>query len=130
MASPRPAGKPLPRDFVRGVSTSGYQIEAAAELDGRGPSIWDVFCRTPGRIANGDTGDRACDHYHRYAEDIALMRQIGVPANASRFPGPGYCPRVAHVRPRNRRRRKRRRAGMPTWSGRKPRVPCGDDPPS
>ena len=80
MASPPPAGKPLPRDFVWGVSTSSYQIEGAAQLDGRGPSIWDVFCRTPGRIANGDTGDRACDHYHRYAEDIALMRQIGVRA--------------------------------------------------
>jgi beta-glucosidase len=80
MASPSPAGKPLPRDFVWGVSTSSYQIEGAAQLDGRGPSIWDVFCRTPGRIANGDTGDRACDHYHRYAEDIALMRQIGVRA--------------------------------------------------
>jgi beta-glucosidase len=75
-----PIGKPLPRDFVWGVSTSSYQIEGAAELDGRGLSIWDVFSRTPGRIANGDTGDRACDHYHRYAEDIALMRQIGVRA--------------------------------------------------
>jgi beta-glucosidase len=47
MASPPPAGKPLPRDFVWGVSTSSYQIEGAAQLDGRGPSIWDVFCRTP-----------------------------------------------------------------------------------
>ena len=74
------AGKPLPRDFTWGVSTSSYQIEGAATLDGRGPSVWDGFCRVPGHIANGDTGDEACDHYHRYAEDIALMRQIGVGA--------------------------------------------------
>lgn len=70
----------LRRDFVWGVSTSAYQIEGAAAVDGRGPSIWDSYCRIPGRIANGDTGDMACDHYHRYAEDIALMRGIGVKA--------------------------------------------------
>jgi beta-glucosidase len=79
-ASGGSAGKSLPRDFVWGVSTSSYQIEGATELEGRGPSVWDGFCRAPGRIANGDTGDQACDHYHRYAEDIALMRQIGVHA--------------------------------------------------
>ena len=72
--------KPLPRDFVWGVSTSSYQIEGAAQVDGRGPSIWDGYCREPGRIANGDTGDQACDHYHRYREDIALMRSMGVKA--------------------------------------------------
>ena len=68
----------MDRDFVWGVSTSSYQIEGAAQADGRGPSVWDGFCRVPGRIANGDTGDVACDHYHRYAEDIALMRELGV----------------------------------------------------
>lgn len=72
--------KPLPHGFLWGVSTSSYQIEGAAQADGRGASIWDKFCREPGRIANGDTGDEACDHYHRYREDIALMRQIGVGA--------------------------------------------------
>jgi beta-glucosidase len=72
--------KALPPGFVWGVSTSSYQIEGAAQSDGRGPSVWDGFCRVPGRIANGDTGDQACDHYHRYAEDIALMQQIGVGA--------------------------------------------------
>jgi beta-glucosidase len=71
---------PMPRGFVWGVSTSSYQIEGAAQEDGRAPSIWDGFCREPGRIANGDTGDVACDHYHRYAEDIALMRRIGIGA--------------------------------------------------
>ncbi len=66
--------------FVWGVSTSSYQIEGAVHEDGRGPSIWDSYCRQPGRIKNGDTGDVACDHYHRYAEDIALMRNLGVEA--------------------------------------------------
>ncbi len=73
---------PKPR-FVWGVSTSSYQIEGAANEDGRGPSIWDTYCREPGRIVNGDTGDVACDHYHRYREDVALMRDLGV--NAYRF---------------------------------------------
>jgi beta-glucosidase len=53
----------VPHGFVWGVSTSSYQIEGE---DGRGPSIWDTYCAQPGRIANGDTGDVACDHYHRY----------------------------------------------------------------
>jgi beta-glucosidase len=69
-----------PRDFVWGVSTSAYQIEGAAREDGRGPSIWDTRCRIPGKVANGDTGDVACDHYHRYAEDVALMKDLGVGA--------------------------------------------------
>lgn len=70
----------LPRGFVWGVSTSSYQIEGAETEDGRGPSVWDAFTRQPGRIANGDTGAEACDHYHRYAEDVALMKKIGVGA--------------------------------------------------
>jgi beta-glucosidase len=67
-------------EFLWGVSTSSYQIEGAANEDGRGPSIWDTFCRQKGRIAHGETGDTACDHYHRYAEDIALIRDLGVQA--------------------------------------------------
>ena len=70
----------LPRDFLWGVSTSSYQIEGAAREDGRRDSIWDTFCRQQGRIKNNDTGEVACDHYHRYAEDVALMRDIGVGA--------------------------------------------------
>jgi beta-glucosidase len=70
----------LPKDFVWGVSTSSYQIEGASGADGRGPSVWDAYCRVPGHIANGDTGDVACDHYHRYREDVALMRKLGVGA--------------------------------------------------
>jgi beta-glucosidase len=81
---PRNGGKGpkpvLPRNFIWGASTSSYQIEGAAQADGRGPSIWDAYCKVPGYIANGDTGDIACDHYHRYAEDIAIMRQLGLQA--------------------------------------------------
>lgn len=77
------ARQTLPSGFVWGVSTSSYQVEGAAQEGGRGPSVWDVFSRVPGKIANGDTGDVACDHYHRYSEDIALMHEMGV--NAYRF---------------------------------------------
>jgi beta-glucosidase len=77
---PAPAAPPVPPGFVWGVSTSSYQIEGAAREDGRGPSIWDTYCAQTGRIQNGDTGDVACDHYHRYREDIALMRELGVAA--------------------------------------------------
>ncbi|WP_341717071.1 GH1 family beta-glucosidase [Micromonospora sp. FIMYZ51] len=70
----------FPAGFRWGVSTSAYQIEGAADIDGRGTSIWDTFARSPGRIADGSSGDVACDHYHRYAEDIALMAGLGVTA--------------------------------------------------
>jgi beta-glucosidase len=69
----------LPSDFIWGVSTSSYQIEGAAQEDGRGPSVWDTYAHS-GAISNRDTGDVACDHYHRYLEDIALLRQLGVQA--------------------------------------------------
>ncbi|MEQ9811488.1 MAG: GH1 family beta-glucosidase [Azospirillaceae bacterium] len=68
------------KDFLWGVSTSCYQIEGAAAEDGRSPSIWDRFARTPGKVVNGETGDIACDHYHRYPEDVALMAELGVDA--------------------------------------------------
>ncbi|HEY7224744.1 MAG TPA: GH1 family beta-glucosidase [Micromonosporaceae bacterium] len=76
------ARPPVP-PFLWGVSTSAYQIEGAVATDGRGPSIWDTFAHEPGRIVTGETGDVACDHYHRYAEDVALMAGLGV--NAYRF---------------------------------------------
>ncbi|MBK5959880.1 beta-glucosidase [Rhodoplanes elegans] len=66
--------------FLWGVSTSSYQIEGAASEDGKGPSIWDTYSHQPGRIVGNDTGDVACDHYHRYAEDVALMKALGVGA--------------------------------------------------
>ncbi|RIV37991.1 GH1 family beta-glucosidase [Micromonospora radicis] len=70
----------FPAGFRWGVSTSAYQIEGAARADGRGPSIWDTFAHSPGRVVDGSNGDVACDHYHRYAEDIALMAGLGVTA--------------------------------------------------
>ncbi len=76
-------GKKFKRNFVFGIATSSYQIEGAAAEDGKGPSIWDIFCKIPGKIYKGHTGDIACDHYHRYKEDIKLMSDIGI--NAYRF---------------------------------------------
>jgi beta-glucosidase len=80
-AEPRDAGAaPFPDDFTWGVATASYQIEGAVSEDGRAPSIWDTFSHTPGAVLNGDTGDVADDHYHRYPEDVALMASLGVGA--------------------------------------------------
>lgn len=68
--------RPFPKEFLWGAATSAYQIEGAVQEDGRGESIWDRFCRLPGRIQNGDTGDVACDHYHRWREDVGLMQEL------------------------------------------------------
>ena len=70
----------FPSDFRWGVATASYQIEGAVAEDGRTPSIWDTFSRVPGAVANGDTGDQACDHYHRAVDDVALMADLGVAA--------------------------------------------------
>lgn len=70
----------FPEGFTWGVATASYQIEGAATEGGRVPSIWDVFSHTPGKVVNGDTGDVACDHYHRFRDDVALMASLGVPA--------------------------------------------------
>ncbi|QNE18042.1 beta-glucosidase [Kribbella qitaiheensis] len=71
---------PLRQDFVWGTATSAYQIEGAIDADGRLPSIWDTFCRVPGAIDNGDDGDVACDSYHRWPEDLDLLKRLGVDA--------------------------------------------------
>ncbi|WP_330293264.1 GH1 family beta-glucosidase [Streptomyces sp. NBC_00576] len=73
-----PAFPMLPAGFRFGAATAAYQIEGAHDEDGRGPSIWDTFSHTPGRTLDGATGDTAADHYHRYPEDIALLRDLGV----------------------------------------------------
>ncbi|MFJ9637818.1 GH1 family beta-glucosidase [Streptomyces sp. NPDC101178] len=73
----------FPADFTWGVATAAYQIEGAVTEDGRSPSIWDTFSHTPGKVDGGDTGDIACDHYHRTGEDIGLIKQVG--ADAYRF---------------------------------------------
>ena len=68
----------FPPSFVWGAATAAYQIEGAVAEDGRSPSIWDTFSHIPGKVDRGDTGDIACDHYHRWPEDIALMKELGV----------------------------------------------------
>ena len=70
----------FPDDFTWGTATASYQIEGAFDEDGRGLSIWDTFSKTPGKVVNGDTGDVACDHYHRFKDDIKLMKDLGVTA--------------------------------------------------
>jgi beta-glucosidase len=74
---------PFPKGFFWGTATAAYQIEGAWKEDGKGESIWDRFSHTPGKIKNGDTGDVACDSYHRWREDIALMRAMNL--NSCRF---------------------------------------------
>ena len=71
---------PFPPGFTWGTATSAFQIEGGAAADGKGPSIWDTFCHTPGRILDASTGDVACDHYHRFQEDVDLMASLGVDA--------------------------------------------------
>jgi len=75
-----PTNAAFPSDFIWGAATSAYQIEGAWDEDGKGESIWDRFCHTPGKTENGDTGDVACDHYHRWRGDVALMQEIGLRA--------------------------------------------------
>jgi beta-glucosidase len=80
-----PAGRTraFPAGFLWGAATAAYQIEGAIAEDGRGPSVWDTFSHTPGKVANGDTGDVACDFYHRWADDLDLLSSFGL--NAFRF---------------------------------------------
>jgi len=66
----------FPRGFLWGTATASYQVEGAWKEDGKSESIWDRFCHTPGRVKGGDSGDVACDHYHRFSEDVAIMRQL------------------------------------------------------
>ena len=68
------------KNFIWGAATSAYQIEGGAYEDGKGLNIWDVFCRQSGRVFEGNTGDTACDHYHRAEEDVELMKQLGIKA--------------------------------------------------
>ena len=70
----------FPRNFTWGAAAAAYQIEGAAAQDGRAPSIWDVFTQQPGKIFEGHTGDVACDHYHRWPEDVSHMRNLGIKA--------------------------------------------------
>jgi beta-glucosidase len=78
--TPDPASTAFPAGFAWGAATAAYQVEGAAAEGGRTPSIWDTFARTPGKVRNGDTGDIAADHYHRYRDDVRLMRELGLTA--------------------------------------------------
>ncbi|MDF2926587.1 MAG: beta-glucosidase [Paenibacillaceae bacterium] len=70
----------LPKDFLWGVATAAYQVEGGTKLDGRGPSIWDQFCKRPGAVMAGESGDEACDSYNRLKDDISLLKELGVKA--------------------------------------------------
>ena len=82
----------FPSGFVWGVATSAYQIEGAHAEDGRAPSVWDTFCRVPGAIADASSGDVACDHYHRWSEDLDLVAGLGVDAYRFSVAWPRVCP--------------------------------------
>jgi beta-glucosidase len=75
--APGPKPRAFPNNFLWGCATASYQIEGAANEDGRGPSVWDTFSHTPGKVFQGDTGDVACDSYHRYKEDVQLLKSLG-----------------------------------------------------
>ena len=79
-AGSRPAPRSFPPTFLFGAATAAYQIEGAAHEDGRTDSIWDVFCRVPGAVVNADDGEVACDHYHRYRDDVSMMKDLGLQA--------------------------------------------------
>lgn len=79
--------------FVWGAATAAYQIEGAAKTDGRGESVWDAFCRVQGAVKGGDTGDVACDHYHRFREDIAMLRDLGLGAYRFSISWPRVLPK-------------------------------------
>ncbi len=89
----RPCMVQFPEHFRWGVATAAYQIEGAANEDGRGESIWDRFSATPGKVQNNDTGLVACDHYHRYVEDVQLMRELGVKAYRFSIAWPRILPK-------------------------------------
>ena len=72
------SARPFPPGFLFGAATAAYQIEGAAHRDGRTDSIWDAFCRVPGAVINGDSGEDACEHYDRYRDDVALMKDLGL----------------------------------------------------
>jgi beta-glucosidase len=72
--------KAFPSGFLWGAATAAYQVEGAVHEDGRGETIWDRFCRVPGAVHGGDTGDVACDHYHRWRDDVENMRDLRLSA--------------------------------------------------
>ncbi|WP_019907310.1 GH1 family beta-glucosidase [Thermoanaerobacter indiensis] len=90
----------FPKDFVWGTATSSYQIEGAVNEDGRTPSIWDTFSKTEGKTYKGHTGDVACDHYHRYKEDVEILKEIGVKAYRFSIAWPRIFPEEGKYNPK------------------------------
>src|SRR5256714_7126935 len=82
----------FPKGFLWGTASASYQIEGAWNVEGKGESIWDRFSHTPGKIKNGDTGDVACDFYHRYEEDIGIMAGLGLSAGRISLSWPRIIP--------------------------------------
>lgn len=91
---------PLPRDFLWGAATASYQVEGSPLADGAAPSVWHAFTRRRGKVSGGDTGDTACDHYHRWPEDIRHMRELGLQAYRFSTAWPRVVPRPGEVNPR------------------------------
>jgi len=83
----------FPDAFLWGAATASYQIEGAYKEDGKGESIWDRFCHTPDKIYRGDAGDVACDHYHRYKEDVENMKKLGLKAYRFSISWPRVIPK-------------------------------------
>jgi len=93
-AFPETSARPFPPGFAWGTATAAYQVEGAVAEDGRTPSIWDTFSHTPGRVTGGDTGDVADDHYHRFREDIAIMKDLGLTSYRFSVAWPRITPQV------------------------------------
>ena len=95
MSAPSPQIYPqdttFPTDFVGGAASASYQIEGAWKTDGKGLSVWDMLTRQPGKISEGHTGNVACDHYHRYQEDVGLMKDVGIKAYRLSVSWPRVC---------------------------------------
>lgn len=96
---PASTPRPFPADFLFGAATAAYQIEGAAHEDGRTDSIWDAFSRVPGAVVGGDSGDVACDHYHRYRDDVALMASLGLQTYRFSTSWARVCPDGGPVNP-------------------------------
>ncbi len=96
---PASTPRPFPADFLFGAATAAYQIEGAAHEDGRTDSIWDAFCRVPGAVVRADNGDVACDHYHRYRDDVALMASLGLQTYRFSTSWARVCPDGGAVNP-------------------------------
>jgi beta-glucosidase len=94
-AAEQPTGRTFPKGFLWGTATASYQVEGAAAEDGRAPSVWDTFSHTPGKVAHNANGDVADDHYHRYKEDVQLMKALGVKAYRFSIAWPRVFPQGA-----------------------------------